>query len=287
VFWALGVQDLMNYDAWWDYVARHRYIEDGTGNIGAASADYYDYYEATRDAFAIMSAVCDGTSLVVTWNRYATITDADVGTAFSLSDGTAISSVEKTGPREFTFTLDAEPANGTTLDFASASGDLFDAGHNLMGDQSIAISISGLVSTEAAVRAFFPGTPGVPGGPGDLTDLMYPMAEAEIVSVGQAVGRVDGYARALQAGDPFLGFALFLPADNLNGADGDLSVEVRTRGLVFAEISGVAQTNLGDKVYMSAASTFTLTSSSNSLIGHIVAVPETGKAIVKYELQPD
>jgi hypothetical protein len=92
--------------------------------------------------------------------------------------------------------------------------------------------------------------------------------------------RASGFVGPLVAGEPFVGFAdEDLDAQSSNG---DAFVRTRMKGRVEVAIAGVAQTNLGDAVYASDPSTFTLTSSSNSLVGRIVSVPATGTCIVEF-----
>lgn len=102
---------------------------------------------------------------------------------------------------------------------------------------------------------------------GDIQD--YPVIASDVIYAGAAVGENgSGYARPLQAGDPFLGFAQ-AKADNSAGAAGDLSVQVLRRGTTRLTVAGATAitANDGAKVYASDDDTFTLVSTANTLIG--------------------
>jgi hypothetical protein len=104
---------------------------------------------------------------------------------------------------------------------------------------------------------------------GDQDD--YPVIAADIIYQGAAVGENgSGYARPLEAGDPFLGFAIG-PCDNTGGAAGDKSVSVRTRGVVRLTVAGATAVTANDRplVYASDDATFTLTASTNTPIGRV------------------
>jgi len=117
---------------------------------------------------------------------------------------------------------------------------------------------------------------------GELED--YPVVATDIIFEGSAVGENgSGYARPLVATDPFLGFAQ-RKADNSTGAAGAINVTVRTRGKVQLPISSIAITaNDRPAVYASDDDTFTLTATSNTLIGYVSRWVETGVAIVEFD----
>lgn len=117
---------------------------------------------------------------------------------------------------------------------------------------------------------------------GDLDE--YPVIASDIIYEGAAVGEnASGYARPLAAQDPFLGFAT-AKADNSAGAAGDINVQVRTRGVVKLAISAIAITaNDRPAVYASDDDTFTLTSTSNTLIGYVRRWLATGYALVEFD----
>lgn len=114
--------------------------------------------------------------------------------------------------------------------------------------------------------------------------LAYPVIASDIIYEGAAVGENgSGYARPLVAADPFLGFAI-AKADNSSGAAGAVNVDVKTRGFVKLPITSIAITS-NDRVavYASDDNTFTLTSTSNSLIGYVAQWLSTGYAIVEFD----
>ncbi len=111
----------------------------------------------------------------------------------------------------------------------------------------------------------------------------YPVIASEIIYEGAAVGENgSGYARPLVAGDPFLGFAE-AKADNSAGAAGAVNVRVIDKGKIKADIANLAITaNDHPAVYMSDDNTFTLTSTSNTLVGYVARWVETGVGIVEF-----
>lgn len=98
-----------------------------------------------------------------------------------------------------------------------------------------------------------------------------PVIAADIIYEGAAVGdNASGYARPLAAADPFLGFAN-KQVDNSGGAAGALNVEVRQQGIAQLTVVGAEDTDdVGEAVYASDDGTFTLTSTSNTVIGKVV-----------------
>jgi hypothetical protein len=116
---------------------------------------------------------------------------------------------------------------------------------------------------------------------GDMAE--YPVIASDVIYEGAAVGEnASGYARPLVAQDPFLGFAQ-RTVDNSAGAAGAKTVVVKRRGVIKLPISGLAITaNDRPKVYASDDDTFTLTSTSNTLIGTVMQWIETGYAYVEF-----
>jgi hypothetical protein len=112
----------------------------------------------------------------------------------------------------------------------------------------------------------------------------YPVIATDIVYRGAAVGENgSGYSRPLVAGDPFQGFAV-AKADNASGAAGDKTVTVDQKGFITLPISGLAVTaNDRPLVYASDDDTFTLTATSNSLIGTVSRWVSTGIAVVEFD----
>lgn len=106
-------------------------------------------------------------------------------------------------------------------------------------------------------------------GVGDIED--YPIIADDIIYRHAAVGEnASGYSRPLVAGDPFQGFAIE-KCDNAGGAAGAKNAKVRTKGTVKIDVAGASAITANDRpaVYASDDDTFTLTSTSNSLIGYV------------------
>lgn len=115
----------------------------------------------------------------------------------------------------------------------------------------------------------------------ELNDL--PVAATTTIYEGSAVGdNGSGYARQLNAGDPFRGFAL-RKADNDPGAAGDIDVHVRQKGRIVLPISGLAITDVGKPVYASDGNAFTLTASTNTHIGRVIGWVSTGYGVVEFD----
>lgn len=113
----------------------------------------------------------------------------------------------------------------------------------------------------------------------------FPVIASDIIYEGAAVGdNGSGYARPLEAGDPFLGFAI-RKADNSSGSAGDINVEVHRAGAIVLAISSLAITDRGKDVYASDDNTFTLTQGSNTRIGVVERWIETGKGVVRFTSQ--
>jgi hypothetical protein len=122
--------------------------------------------------------------------------------------------------------------------------------------------------------------------PYELGDFQeYPVIATDIIYDGAAVGENgSGYARPLVAGDPFLGFAI-RRADNAAGAAGGVNVLVRRRGQVQIAVAGATAITANDHppVYASDDDTFTLTASTNTLIGRVQRWVESGVCVVEFD----
>jgi hypothetical protein len=113
----------------------------------------------------------------------------------------------------------------------------------------------------------------------------YPVIATDIVYQGAAVGENgSGYARPLQAGDPFLGFAE-RRADNAAGAAGAINVQCRTRGRTVLPVTGASAITANDRpvVYASDDDTFTLTASTNTPIGTVSRWISGTTCVVEYD----
>jgi len=117
---------------------------------------------------------------------------------------------------------------------------------------------------------------------GDIGEL--PVVASDIIYEGAAVGdNASGYARPLVAADPFLGFAES-QADNSAGAAGAVNVRVREVGKVKLSVTGVTGVgDVGTDVYASDDNAFTLTTTSNTLIGTIVRYISGTEVIVHFK----
>lgn len=112
----------------------------------------------------------------------------------------------------------------------------------------------------------------------------FPVVATDIIYKGAAVGdNGSGYARPLVAGDPFRGFADY-KVDNATGAAGAKYVRCRTKGRIKLAISSLAITDVGKDVFASDDDTFTLTQSTNTRIGFVVAWISTGYGIVEFNV---
>lgn len=118
---------------------------------------------------------------------------------------------------------------------------------------------------------------------GDRED--YPVVASDVIYEGAAVGEDDnGYAQPLAQGQPFLGFAV-RKADNSAGSAGDINVTVITRGRASLAVAGATAITANDRpaVYASDDNTFTLTATSNSLIGYVSRWVSSGVCIVEFD----
>lgn len=102
----------------------------------------------------------------------------------------------------------------------------------------------------------------------------YPQAAAKIyqgsaLSDAGSPGSGTNVANTLVAGENFLGFAE-ITQDNSSGSAGSITTNVRGKGVICGvNVTGATAAKLGANVYMSDGNTFTTTSTSNTLIGHI------------------
>lgn len=117
---------------------------------------------------------------------------------------------------------------------------------------------------------------------GDINQL--PVLGGEVIYQGATVGgNASGYAKALEAGDSFVGFAED-NCDNSSGTDGVKTVRVHKKGSVLLEISGVTLADLGKSVYATDDNTFTLSSLGAVYIGQISRIEASGLALVEFSV---
>jgi hypothetical protein len=116
----------------------------------------------------------------------------------------------------------------------------------------------------------------------ELIDL--PVDDNVVIYKGALVGRnrSTGYARALTAGDEFLGVA-YQQADNTvtGHTAGGIDVRLHQAIDIVHTLSGVVTGDIGKDVYASDDETLTLTPTSNSRVGRVVAVESTNTARVR------
>lgn len=119
--------------------------------------------------------------------------------------------------------------------------------------------------------------------------LGLPVKAATKITMGKAVGDdASGYARQLVAGDPFRGHAV-AQADNTDGAAGAMQVQVLSgRYRLQVAVTGAsAVTDVESLVYASDAETYTLTKSTNSLVGKVVKWVSSTTCIVEFDSNAD
>jgi hypothetical protein len=103
-----------------------------------------------------------------------------------------------------------------------------------------------------------------------------------IIHEGAAVGLdSQGYARPLQAGDHFVGFAEDT-ADNTCGKSGDRRVRVKHAGKIKLPIEGLQLNHVGQPVFASDDNSFTLKAEHNSRIGVVYRLEKDGVGIVVF-----
>ena len=116
-----------------------------------------------------------------------------------------------------------------------------------------------------------------------LVDL--PVEGGKVIYKGAFIGLdgTTGYAQPLTAGDTFVGVA-YAKADNSAGSSGDITVRAHQAIDIVHTLSGVTQADVGALVYASADDTLTLTATSNSRVGRVVAVE--GSNLARVRIQP-
>ena len=112
----------------------------------------------------------------------------------------------------------------------------------------------------------------------------YPLAAGAEIFEGSAVGENGaGYARPLQAGDKFLGFAIF-PVNNTGGGAGAERVELKTSGRVRLNVlTSSISSNARPAVYAIDDEVFTLVQGSNSVIGYVSRWVSGTECIVEFD----
>jgi hypothetical protein len=116
----------------------------------------------------------------------------------------------------------------------------------------------------------------------ELVDI--PVDDNVKIYKGALVGRnrTTGYARALVAGDDFLGVAYRLADNTITGhTAGGLTVRLHQAVDIVHALTGVVQADLGKDVYASADDTLTLAPAGNSRLERIVDVEAADTARVR------
>lgn len=105
-----------------------------------------------------------------------------------------------------------------------------------------------------------------------------------LIHEGVAVGlNENGYARALQVGDRFVGFCEDT-ADNTCGKNGDRRVRVKSVGKIKLPIEGLQLMHVGQPVFVNNDHLFTLIAEHNSRIGVVYRVESEGVGIVAFNV---
>lgn len=98
---------------------------------------------------------------------------------------------------------------------------------------------------------------------------------------GQLLGLNAGYARPFQSGDKIVGFAKN-EVDNTAGENGDKKVDVKARGKVCLEISGLSQTDIGADVVATDDDTFAV-GSDGDYFGKVLRLENATDVIVAFD----
>lgn len=115
---------------------------------------------------------------------------------------------------------------------------------------------------------------------GDFNSV--PAAASAKVYEGSMVGSSSGYGRALVAADVFFGHSL-RQVDNSSGSAGDKNIRLRKGKYRLKVTITAAITNIAAAVYASDDGTYTLTSTSNSLVGKLVRWISSTESIVEFD----
>ncbi len=125
----------------------------------------------------------------------------------------------------------------------------------------------------------------------DVTRIFETQTDSNAVSVaagekifkGAVVGcAATGYGRSFQVGDTLMGIALD-SADNTNGADGDIKVDVKGAGKIVLEFESVTQEKIGSSVYVTDDNTFSLEESGGTYFGAIIRLEDDKNAVVSFD----
>lgn len=110
-----------------------------------------------------------------------------------------------------------------------------------------------------------------------------PVKASTKIYEGALVGLTSGYARGLVAGDTFVGVAARQADNSAVATDGAINVKVRAgRFCEQVTLASVAVTDVGKAVYASDDATFTLTATSNSLVGRVARYVAANTCVVEF-----
>jgi hypothetical protein len=110
-----------------------------------------------------------------------------------------------------------------------------------------------------------------------------PAAAAKRIFKGALIGiSPAGFARPLEAGDPFAGIA-YEEMDNTAGANGDRTVRVYTLGDFGMPLAGATVAFIGRPVFAADDETLTFDGAGNSLVGVVQDVPAAGQILLRIE----
>ncbi len=98
---------------------------------------------------------------------------------------------------------------------------------------------------------------------------------------GELLGLNAGYARPYESGDTVLGFA-HEEADNTKGENGDITVDVRGRGKIVLELTGLTQASVYGQVLITEDGDLS-TETGSAYFGKILRLEGATHAVVAYD----
>lgn len=119
---------------------------------------------------------------------------------------------------------------------------------------------------------------------GDINE--FPVQGGQLIYQGAAIGLdpADGFAKGLEPGDIFLGFAED-HIDNSNGFDGQKRIRVKKRGSIILEVAGMDPTFIGKSVYATDDGSFTISDVGAAVyVGQISRLEYNENALVEFDV---
>jgi len=135
----------------------------------------------------------------------------------------------------------------------------------------------------SALFNYLPLTPDIPRRYelGDVNE--FPVKSDVFIAEGAAVSvDVEGYAKPLQLGEPFVGFAE-QAVDMSTGGHCERTVRVKSAGKIVLDVPDANHSHLHAVVYGSGENSFTLVADGNTAIGKIYRVESDGACIVSFQ----